>query len=164
MEVQQPPTGGVSLHSILGTQERGWAMTGHKPESTELLYQNSPLQNGGSTYPEGSTATQRLLNKSRPERHVLHDPDTPEPQEVPAVLSPRQSVPVHLPSLQSFLGTIGVYLNSQACGSFRERTGLASSVLYKRHPANGRVIITTVRTVTNDNKTMIMAMNTILLM
>lgn len=129
----------VPVQHVSSPQE-GWrAETSNKSQSSQSVCQHRAFQNGGYSHCERSPETRGLASQSRLERCVLCHPHTPDPQKVPQVSSPRETVPLHLPTVRSVISPMGIHQNAETSLSRPSRDGLAPSGLHRRHSDPGGV-------------------------
>ena len=101
---------------------------GGLPENIKQICVNTSLQNGGYSHAEKPFTAKGLVNNGGSERFLLSQPHTFRPQKVPMLLSGGQDVPVHLPTLQPGLGTMGHFQDVKAgCSS---RTGARNALIF----------------------------------
>ena len=131
-------TEGVLLYTVSGSKERRGPEARDKPESTELLCGDPPLQDGGHPYNEGIAEARRLASKGGSKGCLLHDSDPPESQAIPQVPVSGRVVRVHLPTLWPLIGTMGLYQDPETSSSSAEEVGGEVGDIYRRHAGNGR--------------------------
>ena len=104
----------IHLHPLSSAKEKWADETSDQSEKVELLGGDSPLQNGGNSYPLGFALPGTLDGESGFEGCLLYHSHPPGPPEILEVHGGWDLLPVHLPTIQPVLCLFGVHQADEA--------------------------------------------------
>ena len=119
------------LNPVPCSQEGRPDEASYQPQEAERMGGTPALQNGRYGDTQGTIEGERLDGDGRPQRCILHNPNTHRPPTLPEVHSGAGTLSVHMPPIRPVMCPMGIHQSDEACGDLLMCQGGANDSLYR---------------------------------